>query len=80
MKFWRNIKRKQKKDGTTLFKYFLENNKVPKLIITILKLELFFDDDKKTIDSEIKNYLDKLPELYTISYVFPKSSIKEKKF
>ena len=74
----KKYKKKAKEDGTTLFKYFLEKNRVPKLIITILKLELFFDDDKKIIDSEIKNYLDKLPELYTLSYVFPVSSIKEK--
>ena len=56
---------------------FLEKNKVPKLIITILKLELFFDNDKKIIDSEIKNYLDKLPELYTISYVFLRLLLKK---
>jgi hypothetical protein len=55
----------------------LKRNKTPKLIITVLKLNLIFEKEDSVIDPNIKNYLDNLPELYTISYLFPPTNIPE---
>ena len=54
----------------TLGKSILENNKIPKLLITILKLDLKKYMAEKD-PSGTKEYLLSLPELYTLNLVLP---------
>ena len=61
----------------TLGKSILENNKIPKLLITILKLDLKKYMAEKD-PSGTKEYLLSLPELYTLNLVLPPSSAPEK--
>ncbi len=72
-----NYKAIAKENKTGLQNVMLKRNKTPKLIITVLKLNLIFDKEDSVIDPNIKNYLDNLPELYTISYLFPPTNIPE---
>ena len=61
----------------TLGRSILENNKIPKLLITILKLDLKKYMAEKD-PSGTKEYLLSLPELYTLNLVLPPSSAPEK--
>ena len=74
-----NIKRIAEEKKIRLFKAILNSNQVPKLIITVLNLEFEYKDYKnQNKDPEAEKFLNNLPEIYTLSYIFPPSSIKEK--
>ena len=65
-----------KKNDIRLGSAILQNNRIPKIIVTIIKLDLIGDDNQ---DQKItKEFLQDLPELYTLSFIFPPSSIPEK--
>ena len=65
-----------KKNNIRLGSAILQNNRIPKIIVTIIKLDLIGDDNQ---DQKItKEFLQDLPELYTLSFIFPPSSIPEK--
>ena len=57
----------------------LNSNKVPKLIITVMNLDFSFRDlTNQNKNPEEEKFLNNLPVVFTLSYIFPKSSIKEK--
>ena len=61
------------------FKAMLNSNKVPKLIITVMNLDFSFRDlTNQNKNPEEEKFLNNLPVVFTLSYIFPKSSIKEK--
>ena len=62
------------------FKGILETNRVPKLYITIMNLNFTYKDKlNENNDPETEEFLNHLPEIYTLSYILPPTSIKEKK-
>ena len=74
-----NIKRIAEEKKIRLFKAILNSNQVPKLIITVMNLEFEYKDySNQNKDPEAEKFLNNLPEIYTLSYIFPPSSIKEK--
>ena len=61
------------------FKALLNKNQVPKLIITVMNLEFSFRESiNQNKDPEEEKFLKNLPEIFTLSYIFPPSSIPEK--
>ena len=65
------------KNDIKLGSAILQNNKIPKLLVTIIKLDL-----RKYIDEEdisgVKEHLINLPELYTLNLILPSSISREK--